>query len=540
MKKKLSMILFVSWSVLVVLILTFGTTVAGMITKFATNIIHSQFQKLTDVEVFLEDEYIIEESYRLEYITYPENNYDKEIVFTSLTPEIFTIKDGEIITGLRTNQDKTVGKLLITSNKYPNFKKEVEINFTKVYPDKVDFMIFDKHQKDIPYNKLYIGMNYYLYSYMQLNNDSNAIITENSYEFIYDENYFTYVEDGTNGIYLKTKVDGYQIGDTFDPINTTIQMKYNGKIVKSYDVTINPLEKVDSFDKIMLSYVDDNIEITDDIFVDDNYFIRIYQENQEKIIPYVLETSDEDIMEIKQNLLMFHKAGNVKLTITLENGFQKEYNILVRNHLVEPKISNLKYNEEGKGILLTESNNAILIKFDKEAKYQEWSYELITDLEKVATEQQKDKLIISSMNTGSAKLKIIVDDGFEEPIIKVIDLIIIQNPHGKSRISKVFGLILGKVAGHFSFFILQAILAFWMMYYYKGKKQWLNVIIFLSFGLFIASLTEFIQLFIPGRSGRIIDVLLDMSGYLLGTLVAYLIYLLIKKKKMKEGIKNEK
>ena len=391
-----------------------------------------------------------------------------------------------------------------------------------------------------PYNKLYIGMNYYLYSHMQLNNDSNAIITENSYEFIYDENYFTYVEDGTNGIYLKTKVDGYQIGDTFDPINTTIQMKYNGKIVKSYDVTINPLEKVDSFDKIMLSYVDDNIEITDDIFVDDNYFIRIYQENQEKIIPYVLETSDEDIMEIKQNLLMFHKGGNVKLTITLENGFQKEYNILVRNHLVEPKISNLKYNEEGKGILVTESNNAILIKFDKDVKYQEWSYELITDLEKVATEQQKDKLIISSMNTGSAKLKIIVDDGFEEPIIKVIDLIIIQNPHGKSRISKVFGLILGKFAGHFSFFILQAILAFWMMYYYKGKKQWLNVIIFLSFGLFIASLTEFIQLFIPGRSGKIMDVLLDMAGYLLGTLMAYLIYLLIKKQKKKEEIKNEK
>ena len=94
------------------------------------------------------------------------------------------------------------------------------------------------------------------------------------------------------------------------------------------------------------------------------------KENQEKIIPYVLETSEEDIMEIKQNLLMFHKAGNVKLTITLENGFQKEYNILVRNHLVEPKISNLKYNEEGKGILVTESNNAILIKFDKDLKYQ--------------------------------------------------------------------------------------------------------------------------------------------------------------------------
>ena len=53
MKKKLSMILFVSWSILVVLILTFGTTVAGMITKFATNIIHSQFQKLKDVEVIL-------------------------------------------------------------------------------------------------------------------------------------------------------------------------------------------------------------------------------------------------------------------------------------------------------------------------------------------------------------------------------------------------------------------------------------------------------------------------------------------------------
>ena len=540
MKKKLSMILFVSWSILVVLILTFGTTVAGKITKFATNIIHSQFQKLTDVEVFLEDEYIIEKSYRLEYKTYPENNYDKEIVFTSLTPEIFTIKDGKIITGLRTNQDKTVGKLLITSNKYPKFRKEVEINFTKVYPEIVEFYILDKCNQVVSTNKLYLGLNYYFYSKLELNNDPKALITEKQCEYIYDEKYFTYVGDGYKGIYLKTKVDNFKVGDSFEPITTSIQMKYNDEIIKTYEVTINPLDLVDSYDSVKLNYSYDTIEITDDIFVNDQYFVKLYKDDEEVQMPYTLETSNIDIMEITQNGLFFHKNGLVDLTIILENGEKKTYPIRVRNHLVEPIISNINYNEEGKGVLLTESNNAILIKFDKEVKYQEWSYELITDIEKVQTDQQKDKLNIVTMNTGSAKLEIIVDDGFEEPIIKVIDLIIIQNPHGKSRISRIFGFILGKFAGHFSFFILQAILAFWMMYYYKGKKQWLNVIIFLSFGLFIASLTEFIQLFIPGRSGKIIDVLLDMSGYLLGTLVAYLIYLLIKKKKMKEGIKNEK
>ena len=32
-------------------------------------------------------------------------------------------------------------------------------------------------------------------------------------------------------------------------------------------------------------------------------------------------------------------------------------------------------------------------------------------------------------------------------------------------------------------------------------------------GLFLATLTEFIQRFIPGRSGELLDILIDFAGY---------------------------
>ncbi|MCQ2815049.1 MAG: VanZ family protein [Bacilli bacterium] len=59
-------------------------------------------------------------------------------------------------------------------------------------------------------------------------------------------------------------------------------------------------------------------------------------------------------------------------------------------------------------------------------------------------------------------------------------------------------------------------------------------------GFFFAGLSEIIQLFTDGRAGTFTDVLIDFAGYLLYSIIVFLIFLLInyayKKKRLKESI----
>lgn len=93
-----------------------------------------------------------------------------------------------------------------------------------------------------------------------------------------------------------------------------------------------------------------------------------------------------------------------------------------------------------------------------------------------------------------------------------------------------FEAILRKALGHFLIFGIASIfttITLYLFLKYKLKKKYFIPLISLGFGFFIASLSEFIQYFVPGRGASFIDVLLDTFGYLLGILICLLIYLII-------------
>ena len=77
-------------------------------------------------------------------------------------------------------------------------------------------------------------------------------------------------------------------------------------------------------------------------------------------------------------------------------------------------------------------------------------------------------------------------------------------------------------AAHFSEYALLGMLTFLnaCQYFSKTKTRFL---ITLPFCLLYASADEFHQLFVPGRSGKVIDVLIDSSGALLGVLFLWII-----------------
>ena len=100
-----------------------------------------------------------------------------------------------------------------------------------------------------------------------------------------------------------------------------------------------------------------------------------------------------------------------------------------------------------------------------------------------------------------------------------------------------FSSFIRKFVGHFSLFLVSGILttlSIKFIYFDLELKFAKFMIISCISGLFLAILTEFIQLFVPGRSGEMMDVLIDFLGYFLATLIICLIAYILRLKSPKE------
>ena len=99
-----------------------------------------------------------------------------------------------------------------------------------------------------------------------------------------------------------------------------------------------------------------------------------------------------------------------------------------------------------------------------------------------------------------------------------------------------FTHVIRKLIGHFGLFVISGLTTSTSIYLWFKPQKWNKLYRFcyvsLLFGFFLASLTEFIQTFIPNRSGEFTDVLIDFSGFLLGfSLILLIIYLFYRHKR---------
>lgn len=109
-----------------------------------------------------------------------------------------------------------------------------------------------------------------------------------------------------------------------------------------------------------------------------------------------------------------------------------------------------------------------------------------------------------------------------------------------------FHSFIRKFAGHLSLFLVTAIFGFLFFYtFFKEEKHKyiFGLPITLLLGFMVAGISEWIQYYVPTRSGLFSDVLIDFLGYSVGTILSLLIYLIIyfiiryivKKKNSKEN-----
>lgn len=98
-----------------------------------------------------------------------------------------------------------------------------------------------------------------------------------------------------------------------------------------------------------------------------------------------------------------------------------------------------------------------------------------------------------------------------------------------------------KIIGHFSLFLVLAIFA--TIVYYRlaemlnpNKKVLLGTTLSLTAGLLTAGLSEFLQsgIFVSGRGPSLTDVGIDFLGFILGTAIYFIIYIIYRKIKTKK------
>ena len=91
-----------------------------------------------------------------------------------------------------------------------------------------------------------------------------------------------------------------------------------------------------------------------------------------------------------------------------------------------------------------------------------------------------------------------------------------------------FSNIIRKLFGHFGLFMMNGVFTTVSISYFSlilnlKKKKLSIILISLVIGVSISFLTEIIQLSIQGRSGEFTDALIDVSGYIIGFAISYLI-----------------
>ena len=108
-----------------------------------------------------------------------------------------------------------------------------------------------------------------------------------------------------------------------------------------------------------------------------------------------------------------------------------------------------------------------------------------------------------------------------------------------------FAFDLRKVVGHFLLFVFSGGFSSWATYLLSKDTKvgyFLSEIVMdLSFGLVMALVSEFVQIFIDGRTGAWADVGIDFAGFFLGFLIVFVILLILKSKifKKENYVKNQ-
>lgn len=480
----------------------------------------------TDVNVLnLITEAYVGDKYQIEAEVLPKDATYKSLVYESSDEDIASVSSSGLI------NFSNVGEVTITvsSKDYPELKAAFSVSVSKIDLD--DFSI-------------------------SLEKDGEAL-------------------EMTSEVYYLDQYEAYEIINTFEPSNASIQKieyDYNQELINiSNDIIVakNPTTEpiiikltcdgIEKEIKVMINeIVTPVVELVDYNINNLSIEMSVNQSIKLSKNPFNISFIPEDATN--QNLIFVSKDTNV---LRIENGSLKAIGIGTANVEITFEDKNIKKEVEVRVKNIVELNEERL--YDINQEYLEYnskdniyrirngySGRINCNFTKASTyttatftSSDTSVLLVGNdgvftpIKTGKVTITVTIDDGVLEPIVYTIDFEVEKTPFIEDLVS--FFYMVRKGIGHFGAFLVLGILGSFGLLLMFDKKKWIFSIplnIILGFG--IAGLTEYIQTFVPGRSGNWDDVWLDFSGFMTAASIITVMILLIYFRKYIKNCKKKK
>ena len=329
MNKKLAVFLYIFWGITLTLILSFGSEVGKNVLLKSKEIITELIYDydIEDIVVYNEGEtFIIGKTQSLDYKVIASSDKNPGLIFKSLDPDYIAVNSGGGFTGKRTDEEKTSGRIEITSKSDPKFKKIVTMYFEKKYPDVAQLSIIEKSYGANP-KEITVGIPINL----GVTIPQDQIYSEKDYVISYDKEVFEEISEnclvaiketdstdlsvilGNGAVFTKTikVVKGTEATD-FEIINTWCSRAKGFTNVEGYKFRVNELR-----------------------------YFYLFKEDKRVITDFEIISDSLDITTNEYGGIKFSKIGNYQVEIKLPNGYSRVITCVVENEMKFPEISNL-------------------------------------------------------------------------------------------------------------------------------------------------------------------------------------------------------
>ena len=464
-----------------------------------------QYNKLIE---YNEDEIGIGNDKRYIFNVSPSNASNKAIKYEIEDPSIFHINqvgDYLYVTALKEGNTS----ITVSSESNSNIKKTISLKG-----------IEKKAPISYTYNE---NINIYENGLIDFNLSSGNIYKDNYYDLskinidvptsfsLFDKDIYVASGVGDYVAYIGSNISNIHIIDK------------DGVIYPSFK-EINVKEEIISGEETQVSVLFNNEPTSKDIY---------YKVND----PSLASISKTGVLSIKEGI-----KDNKELIITAYSYLDPSYNISKTINIKPVTVTDFELvldyygNHVNDMPMLGEISQTIKIwYYDDSYHIYEEGITVTSSNEEVAKAYvQGHSIFINCLKEG--KTQILVTSNNNPRVSHYIDLEVTIKGVINYENYQSFSEFIRKSIGHFLLFLASGVFTYLTLYTFliNNKKKYLSLIITIGVGLFIAILSEVIQHFVPTRFGSIIDVLTDFGGFILGTLITFLVIYLIKRHKKKK------
>ncbi len=508
MKKAFAIFLYAAYAIGLTLLITLGMNVSLFFQSTVSEIVNAK--NITDVTMDIDTDGILlaGKAHYIKYTAHGSFRGDAGLQFESLDPEHLEVWGGGTLLASNSFEgERAELRLKITSKYDSDFEKIVTLTFEKGYP-KVFSAAYALKSGEYNAKTVYVGIPIYVYPSIP----QGQTYTVYDYDIVYDEEYFSFDKDTGELIPLKVTEDGKKL-------SFTVRYASGASAVSSEFEIAEAPEAATDFDEIRINGA------SADGFTESlrqTLLITLHKDGKRITTDFDIDLCGDPTAEINRaGRIRYDDAGEKDIRVTLPNGFTKTARITVTNDLMLPEITDTDIESEGIINMLDTDVTTYKFEFSKDATYTHLSIEYNDDMMKISATSRA--FMITPKRTGSTSIKFIVDDGYQR-LERSYDVVIEKNTDILAVISSNVSTFVSKFMGHLTLFAVLAFFSMNMFRFVYIKRKMVRFICYTLTALPIAAVTEIAQLYIPQRTGAFKDVLIDMAGFYLGTLVALLVF----------------